>query len=200
MTLFITVALFGVGDAIGSEQREGTLESLLCTPTSVTTMVISALIIPLVLATVQGGLVLGIGIGVFGAGVDPGGVAVAVPIVILSIAAFMPLGVLAAAFLIVTKRGDPITALVSQVSAFLGGAAFPVAMLPGWLQVISHSIPQYYALHGLRAALLGGGNYGPVFGDSLVLGAYAVLLLGPSLWVYRRALHVARATGTLATY
>jgi hypothetical protein len=157
-------------------------------------MVISALMIPFAFAGLQSGRVLAIGVGVFGAGVDPGGLALAIPVIVLSIATIVPLGVLAAA----DHARSPITAVVSQVSASLGAAA--VAMLPGSLQVISHAISQYYAPDGLRAALLARREYRPALADSLALGACAMLLLPPSLWVLPAGASRRPSHRPLATY
>ena len=99
-----------------------------------------------------------------------------------------------------SKRGDPFTPVITQLTNFLSGALFPVAVLPAALQVVAHLLPPYYALRVLRGALLQGDSIIDVGGDYLILVGFAVVMLPLSLMVLRRALQTARATGTLGSY
>ncbi len=53
---------------------------------------------------------------------------------VLTIAAFSGLGLLSATAIVLLKKGDPIELLIGSTSSLLGGAFFPVVVMPEWLQ------------------------------------------------------------------
>lgn len=193
------VGLATFTDTIRSEQEAGTLEVLLATPTSLATLFVGALVVPICFALLETGLIFVAAV-VLGAHFDVSGtftVIMALPPMLAVYAAF---GGVSAAFIILSKRGDPFTPVVTQLTNFLGGALFPIAVLPSALQVVAHLLPPYYALEVLRAGLLRGESIVDVAGDYLILVAFGVVLFPLSLLLLRRALKTARTTGTLGSY
>ncbi len=81
----------------------------------------------------------------------------------LALLAHLPLGIFSASFLLIFKRGDPITSLVGHLSALLAGVYFPLSVLPGWLQTVSFFLPFTHALEGLRQAVLNSWPIPPIF-------------------------------------
>jgi ABC-type multidrug transport system permease subunit len=79
----------------------------------------------------------------------------------------------------------------------LGGALFPVRVLPDQLHVLSRLVPTRYAFDGARAAVYGGSGLGA---DLLALMAFAMITLPISLLLFRRALVAARQVGSLNQY
>jgi ABC-2 type transport system permease protein len=79
----------------------------------------------------------------------------------------------------------------------LGGALFPVDVLPDQLDVLSQLVPTRYAFDGARAAVYGGSGLG---GDFLALAAFSVITLPISLLLFQRALAAARRAGSLNQY
>jgi ABC-2 type transport system permease protein len=195
-----TVGLGAFNATLAQEQSQGTLEILLSTPVRAGTLLAGTFVVPLAIATVQVVLLVGIGIGFVGVGFSPGGIALSLPVLALTLLTFAAIGIVSAGLVILVKRGDPITAPLAQLTAFFAGAIFPVTLLPGPLEVVAHCFPAYYAIEGLRDALLTDGGADAVRGDVLVLTIFAAILVPSSLWLFSRALRAARATGTLGTY
>jgi len=117
-----------------------------------------------------------------------------------TLALFAAIGAISAAFIVLSKRGDPFTPMITQTTNFLAGALFPIAVLPVFLQGVAHLLPMFYALQVLRGGLINGESVADVSGDLLILLAFAVVLLPLSLHMLKRALRVARVTGTLSSY
>lgn len=69
---------------------------------------------------------------VFGVNLGNGNYLGVLVVLILTIVAFSGLGIMAASFIMVTKRGDPVTTLVGGVGLLLGGVYYPVELLPSW--------------------------------------------------------------------
>lgn len=51
-------------------------------------------------------------------------------ILALALLAHLPLGIMAAGFVLIFKRGDPVTLMFGHLSALLGGVYFPLQVLP----------------------------------------------------------------------
>ena len=200
--LIMNAAVLGLGTftaRIGEEQRAGTLEVLLSTPTRLPTLLTGTFVVPAVMTAVQTALYLLIG-AALGFSLPMRGLLVGLPVLILTVAIFGALGVLAASLIVLVKRGDPISGLVIQTTNFLAGAVFPVALLPGWLQVVARLIPAYYSLNGLRAALINDAGLADIAPELAALAGFTVVLVPLALWAFRTSVRIAQVTGTLANY
>ena len=196
VTSFTFVGLRTFASSLSAEQGLGTLEILLASPLRVGNLLAGSLVVPLGMTLVEIALYLVGGIGLIGVGFTYAGVLLAIPVLLLTLASFSGLGILSAAFIVITKRGDPITFLVAQATTFLGGAYFPVSLMPEPLQWLARLTPAYYGIRGVREALLSTGRQD--VGDEIaILIAFAAILLPGSLWLLSQALRVARITGTL---
>jgi ABC-2 type transport system permease protein len=68
---------------------------------------------------------------------------------------FAALGLVSAAFVLMFKKGDPVIAAYAALNGLVGGAIFPISVLPGWLQPLTGFLPLTHALSGIRLALQG---------------------------------------------
>lgn len=197
---YLGVGLSAFSRSLRKAQTTGTLEAMLSTPTKLSTVVISSSLWSYLLTTFQVLVYLGVG-GLF-LGVDLSGanVGAALLILALTIISFSSLGILAASFIMVLKRGDPVTWLFSAVSGLLGGVYYPIEILPGWLKVLSALLPVSYSLRGMRLALLEGASFKVLRLDLLVLLAFSVVLVPLSLAAFRYAVGRAKIDGSLAHY
>jgi ABC-2 type transport system permease protein len=194
---YAAACTMGFNQAISRAQSDNTLEVLLATPTSLTTLLGGTLTVPILLATVDTAVYLLL-VTVFTTGaVELSGVIVALPVLVLVLGTFVALGIVSAAVIVLTKRGDPFSTLVIQASNLLAGAMFPVVLLPDALQVLARAVPAFYGLRSIRAALLADAGFADVAGDLLILLGFNIVLLPLSLAIFRWAVATARVTGTL---
>lgn len=200
VTSFTLVGLRTFASTIGAEQGQGTLEILLTMPTGLGPILAGALAVPLTMTALEIAVYLGVGVGVFGVGLPPGGVLLSIPLLILTVSTFCALGIFSAAFIVLTKRGDPITAFIAQSTSFLGGALFPVTLFPEALQSVSRVVPAYYGIKGLRDVLIGGAGAVDILDELAVLAAFTAVLLPAAMATLRWALRIAKTTGTLGNY
>lgn len=195
-----TLGLRSFNRTISAETGLGTLEMLLVTPIRMVTILVGSFLMPLLTTLVQTLVLLVLGIGVFGSGITWSGVLRAIPVLLLTVVLFSSAGLLSAAIIIVTKRGDPFALLMTQGSTLLSGAIFPITLLPGWLQGVAVLIPVHPALEATRAVLLTGASLGDVLVELGVLLGWCVVLLPSGMWLLRGALRTARRAGTLGSY
>ncbi len=196
---------FGVGLSsfarnIRAAQTTGTLEAMLLTPTRLSTIILSSCLWDYLLTTLRMVIYLALGVLAFDIRIGGGNYGVALLTLLLSVITFSSLGIIAASFIIVLKRGDPVTWLFSTVASLLGGVYYPIDVLPAWLQKLSALIPVTYALHAMRQALLAGADLHALWPDILALAGFCVILTPISLLIFRMAVYQARRDGSLAQY
>ena len=200
LTGFQGVALTSISWAIQYGMYTGTLESMLVTPTPLSTIVFSSVLYQFVSALIPIMLYVVFGAALFGFSLAKANLLSAVVMLALTLLAHLPLGIFSASFLLIFKRGDPVTSLVGSFSALMGGVYFPLAVLPGWLQTVSFFLPFTHALEGLRQAVLNGRNLLELSTQVTVLGIFTIILLPLSLTVFSYAIHQAKRLGTLSQF
>lgn len=82
----------------------------------------------------------------------------------------------------------------------LGGAYYPVEILPRWLHVLSYVLPITYSLKGLRLALLSGAGFRQLSPYFLTLILFIVVLMPFSLVSFSFAVKKAKEDGALIHY
>jgi ABC-2 type transport system permease protein len=181
------------------ESSSRTLEILLTAPTPLGSIIAGSLVVPFALSGINVAVYLVVGFLLGGVSYTIGGSLLALPILILTVGTFVAVGITSAAFLVLTRRGEPFSTLMMQTTNVLAGTVFPVAVLPGYLQVAAHLLPAFYGLRALRAVLLSNGGLDAVWSDVLILLAFNVVLLPLAMWALHGSLRVARRLGTLAS-
>lgn len=196
---FFNTSFSSFSQAIRKEQVSGTLESTLVTPVPIPIIVIGSTLWSIVWAAIAASLYIACSSFLFGFDVKGSLIGAALLIILLTLFV-ASLGILSASFTIVFKKGDPLGFLIGSLSAVLGGAFFPVEMLPPWVQKISYIHPFTYGLAGLRAILLEGQPIQSVLPEFTALLAGTSLLIPLSFYCFRLALRYARREGTLLHY
>ncbi len=196
---FVLVGL-ALSFAIQHGMYTGTLEAMLVTPTSLSTIVFSSVLYQFVSSLLSILLYLIFGVLLFDFSLAQADVGSALVMLTLTLLAHLPLGIFSASFLLIFKRGDPVTAMMGSLSSLLGGVYFPLTVLPGWLQTLSFFLPFTHALEGLRQAVLNGRTLLELSTQVAVLGLFAAVLLPLSLAAFSYAIHQAKRLGTLSQF
>ncbi len=200
VTSFAIVGMQSFGGQIREEQNEGTLEAILATPTPMWTILAASYIVPAIFVIAETIVLVIVGLGIFGAGIPVGGLLKAIPLLLLTTASFVPLGIFSAAFIVLVKRGDPFSGPARQLTLLLSGALYPLSVLPGWLAAVAKIVPATYGVRATRQLVQGDAGLGDVTFEIAVLAGFAVVAMPLAILVFRRAVTEARRAGTLATY
>lgn len=194
------VGLNSFSQSIRQEQFLNTLEPLFLTPVTIPQFLMGSGLWDFFYATVEVILYLVIGAFVFGLDLPLAQPGPAAAILVLTLFAFMGLGVISAAFIMRFKRGNPVTWMMATASELLGGVYFPIDVLPDWLQKVSKFVPMTHALSGLRQTLLVGAGWGDVLPQMAALSLFILVLWPIGIFSFSRALERARADGSLGHY
>jgi len=196
---FFQTSFRSFAQAIRREQLMGTLEAMLMTPISVPAIVVGSSVWSLVWGTLSAAVYVGCASFLFDFALKGNLFYAALFLLMLTI--FVgSLGVISASFTIVFKRGDPLGFFVGTLSALLGGAIFPVSLLPPWVQKISYLHPFTYGLDGLRSILLVGESFHSILQDFFVLFGCTAAMVPVSMYCFHRALRYAQREGSLLHY
>ncbi|NPV58574.1 MAG: ABC transporter permease [Actinobacteria bacterium] len=199
MAMYLRAGLGSFAESVREEQMMGTLEAMMATPTSLSTIVLSSAIWRFLFTSlsVLAYLLVGAAFGVSFAGAN---IPAALLLMALTVLAYASLGIVSASFIVVFKRGDPVNWVVSSLSILLGGVFFPYSVLPGWMQFFSRLLPMTWSLDGIRSALLKGSGFSSLWREFLALAAIAAVLVPLSLGLFSLAVRHARRTGSLVKY
>jgi len=200
ITTVCTVLLQRVAMAVRQEQMIGTLEALLVTPTSATTVQVGSVAFDLVFVPIRMAVLLFAVAVTLGLGYELSGV---LPSLVL-LAGLVPfvwgLGLMSAAAIVTFRRGTGPLGVIMSVLGLASGAFFPLALLPGWIQTLAEANPVAIAMEGTREALIGGAGWGAIGSDLIVLVVLSGAALFAGVMAFRVALAREHRRGTLGLY
>jgi ABC-2 type transport system permease protein len=187
-------------ESIRNAQMTGCLDAMLSSQTGCVTIVLMSALYGLISGAVQLAILLGIGRVAFGVDFSRMNIPGTLVVFVLSIMIFLAIGVLSATAVVWLKQGDPISWVMGGFASMLGGAYFPIDIMPGWMQKVSLAIPIRYTLDGLRLTILQGYSVFMVAKLLLTLSAIAAILLPVSLALFAAVVRQCRREGTLMQY
>lgn len=196
---FVSVALASYAGSIRSEMFLGTIEHWLLSTSSLTRLVALSTIWefawPLI-TTVITFTVLSVALSVT---LDPNWLTTLV-FFLLTIVVMSGFGLISAGIIMVSKIGDPLSTAWGVVTSLLSGSLFPITVLPGWMQGLSHALPPYYALEGLRHGLVLHASLSDERSALFYLLGFAIAIVPLGVVAFRLGFERARAQGTLAQF
>jgi ABC-2 type transport system permease protein len=197
---FLAVGLARLVAAVRQEQFMGTLESVMVTPTTSTTILLGSVIYDMIYVPIRTVIFLVIVSIWFDVSFAASGYAPA----LLILAAFIPfvwgIGSVASASVLTFRRGSGVIGFGTFALTFTSGAYFPLSLLPDWVETLANLNPIAVAITGMREQLLGGAGWVDAAGvlAKLVPMSAVSLLLG--LYAFRLAMRRERRLGTLGLY
>lgn len=197
---YFSVGISSFAGSVRQAQTTGTLEALLATPARLSAIVIGSSLWDYVLTSVRVFIYLAVGVIVMNVDLGKGNYGVALLALVLTIIAFSGIGIISASFIMVLKRGDPVTWAFSAFSNLVGGVFYPISVLPLWLQIVARVLPITYGLEAMRLSLLAGAGLRELRVELLALAAFSIVLLPLSLRAFRFAVRRAKIDGSLIHY
>ncbi len=197
---YIGTGLGSFSERIRGEQMQGTLEAIMLAPCRISTILFSIALWNLIFATFNMLVYIFLGAFLFKIDFTHLNILSALITLILTVCSFSGLGIISASFIIVWKRGNPLNWLMSSLEGLLGGVYFPVAVLPGWLQIVAHCLPITYAIRAFELSMYKGYAPAQLTREMAALFLFSIVLLPASIALFRFSLDKARKNGSLTQY
>jgi ABC-2 type transport system permease protein len=202
VTSFLQVSLARVTAAIRNEQLQGTLETLLLTPTAPATFQLGSAMYEIAYVPIRVVLFLGFAAVVFGVHYTVAGLPEAVAVLMVFVPFVWGLGVISAAATLTYRRGTSFVGAGASALTITSGAYFPTSAFASFpiLAALAKLNPITLALNAIRDALLGGAGWGPTLKAIAILLPIAGITLAAGVWAFRAALRREQRRGTLGLY
>ena len=197
---YFQLALTSFSGTVRNEQVSGCLEAIVATRTKPEWAIIFSSFYSYIISLAQLCVVfLSAGL-LFHADFSRSNIFTALLAFILSTSVFTAFGILSASFIVVLKKGDPLSWLIITLNFVFGGAFFPIQQMPEWMQAVARFVPATYALNALRSAIIDGTGVIELWLPLTVLGTIAVVLMPLSICLFRFAITRAKKEGALVQY
>ena len=179
---FILMVIVTVSTAfsIVREKERGTMDQIRVSSIRPLELILGKMVPYVVISLVSGHLVLFLGQALFGVGIRG-----SYPLLLLSMVLFV-IGALGQGLLISSiTRTQQVAFLLAFLTTMLpnfilSGFVFPIRNMPAVIQAVTYLVPARYFLAALRAIVLKGAGLPAIWGQLLLLTAFAGLMLGAS--------------------
>ena len=159
------------------QQREkGILKRMGATPLPRWKLVASNILLRLVVAALDGVLIIGIGMAVFKVQIV-GNVLELAGFIFLGAGAFLALGFMLASFLKTEEQATGVVQVVQMPLMFLSGIFFPFDFMPEFLRNFARLLPLTYLGDALRQVMVNGTQIAPIGVDLAILAGWLVVCL-----------------------
>jgi ABC-2 type transport system permease protein len=199
-TQYFMLALRTFAGAIRRSQLAGCLEAMLSTQTQAETIIVLSSLYGFLMKTVHVAMIFAVGGLILDVDYGNANILGTIATLVLTILTFSALGIFSAAIITVLKKGDPIEWIFGSLCSLLGGALFPITIMPNWMQKIAAILPITYSLDSMRLAVLKGHSIPMLWKQLSILGGMSIVLLPLSVWFFSRAVNKGRRDGTLMLY
>lgn len=164
--------LTALGAALARERESGTLDGVLMSPISRTSIILGKTVAHTIRNLLQGGITIAIAILIFGITIR-GNPFLIVSILILGTISFLGIGIVATAIAKEQESAQLILGLLQFPMMFLSGVLFPVEQMPSILQTVSKMLPLTYAVDALRKVMILGVGI-----EAIILPITILVILG----------------------
>lgn len=196
----VMYSCFSIPELVRQELVAGTFDRLVLSPFGPIRSVIAMTLFPMLYSFVVAALTLVAGCLLYGLQLHWPTVPLSLPVMLVTLLAFLPFGLLFAALTLVIKQGNVGTSWLIALLSIIGGLYFPVALLPHWVQVASKLQPFTAATEVLRHLLVGSTVGGSSTTALLKLIGFAAVLLPASIALLSQAIRIGQRRGTIIEY
>jgi ABC-2 type transport system permease protein len=196
---FINTATGALHATFTSDISNGSLEAVLATPISMPALLTGMFGQAFIWTILRTSMVL-VGASLLGAQIVWAKGLTALLVLTLTVLAYIPLGIIAAALVLAFRTTGPLPTAITSVSMLLGGVYYPTSAIPSWLALASRGVPLSYGLHALRRTFLDGAPISAIASDLAILCGFIIVLFTLGMMAFSMAWTHARRAGTLAQY
>lgn len=187
-----------LSETVSWERWEGTIEYTFMAPASRATQLIGMGIYAVIYGLVRVALMLGAISLFFDLSLAEANYPAALAILAICSVSLVGFGMVAAVMpLLSPEKGQQVTYIFTAVLLLISGIYYSVDVLPGWMRPLANVSPVYYALNGIREALLQGASFGSQWDNIWPLLIMGAIFPPLGLYLFQRGELYAKKTGLL---
>jgi ABC-2 type transport system permease protein len=195
----VATAFWEMGFGLKREMDAGTMEPAWLTPTRPETLVLGRAISGFIVAGAASAVLVGIGLAFFGASLG-GALLLALPALVLAALSLVGVGYMIASVVLMIREPNFFVDSTSFLFSMVSGVAFPVIVLPWFIEPVAYLLPTTYAVDLLRVYALGTHPLVHPALEWVLLVAFALIGIGTGRWLFLRTEHRMRVRGTLGQH
>ncbi len=187
-----------LSETVSWERWEGTIEYTFMSPASRATHLLGTSLYAVVYGIVRMVVMLGIISLFFDLHLSNANYLAALVVLIICSFSLVGFGMVTAVMpLLSPEKGQQVTMIFGAALLLVSGIYYPISVLPGWMQVLAKVSPVYYALEGIRDAMLDGKGVMSLWTDIWPLLIMGVIFPPLGIWIFRQGERFAKKTGRL---
>ncbi len=187
-----------LSETVSWERWEGTIEYTFMAPASRATQLIGMGVYAVLYGILRIIIMLGAISLFFDLSLSKANYGAAIMILAICSVSLVGFGMVAAVMpLLSPEKGQQVTYIFTAVLLLVSGIYYSVDVLPGWMQPLANVSPVYYALNGIRAALLEGASFASQWHNVWPLLIMGVIFPPLGLYLFQRGEIYAKKTGLL---
>lgn len=186
-----------IAESVQWERWEGTIEYTMMSPISRLTYVLGSSLFGVIYGLARSAVVLVALVFAFQLTASPSGLLPTLAIIAVGSVSFIGIGIMAATLpLLFTEKGAQMVYVIEALLLLISGVYYPVSVLPGPIQAVSHLSPATYILTGTRGYLVPG-MHGDLWGSLIPLAIIGVISVPVGVFIWTKAERFAKKTGRL---
>ena len=154
---YLNAVFMNMAEMIAWERWEGTIEYTMMAPISRLTHMFGQSIFAIIYGIMRSALLLGVLALFFDIDLAGANLLGGLLTIVVGSLSFIGFGIIGAVLpLLFPEKGEQMTFIISSMLLLVSGVYYPVDVLPGWMQALSHISPATYVLDAMRASILDG--------------------------------------------
>ena len=195
---FLNSVFNNMAEMIAWERWEGTIEYTMMAPISRLTHMFGQSIFAIVYGIVRAALLLGVLALFFDINLRGANLPGALLTFVVGSISFVGFGIMAAVLpLLFPEKGEQMTFIISSILLLVSGVYYPISVLPGWMQALSHLSPATYVLDAMRGAILDGTGTVELLPKMLPMLLIGLITVPLGLYIFGYFERYAKRTGRL---
>lgn len=184
---------------IQSEQKRGTLEAIALSKAGLFKFLIAGSLFGLITTLISSTAIFAIfgSLFDFELNLNPLGLIIAVA---CTVVCMWTIGLCAAAYILVSKQGEPVTWVVTTLLTLFSGVMYPVSVFPDPVATAVTFLPTTGMLHSIRLALFSGASTSEVLIILTPTIVTIAVLIPVGIIMWKRGVYKVRLNGTFGTY
>lgn len=185
--IVIMSILMGLAGSVATERELGTLDGIMTSPISRSSIILGKTVAQTVRGLFQGSLILLLAVMLFGVKIY-GSLALVALLLMLGIFAFVGLGILISSAVSQQETAMTVLQTLTLPMFFLSGSFFPIQQMPSFMQAISRLLPTTYMIQALRKVIILGAGISAIRTELAILFVFGVVTLVIAIPFFNRVI------------